>query len=998
MPHTILRGPLAGFLASCLVLTTAATLAAAEPPWLERDSWWPFDGGPVHSSLPAAELTGPRALRLPAGAFDPRAGEPALPAELRFTADEAARPGQPWIVQVAWPVAKDARRRLEEAGARVLGAVPNAAYLVRLPPGEAAAELPGVLWAGPLHPAWRLHPDIGRAPTLDPAVAAGRVLPLRALLFDDAGKAEAVAALEALGVRIDEASTWDPRSLPGRIYFLANPAQLLEAARLPGLRLIEEVALAGQLYSVESKPGLQSGAVFGGTPYHDAGILGVGQVVGIGDSGLDVDTILLSDTELDAGVVGPDHRKVLGYRAEGGGDMMTCSAETGYAHGTNVAQNALGNQSDFGLDGALDGLAPGAKVTFFDLSEARPFSCAFGTLSPPASLDGAYQTTLDAGGRLFNGSFGLGGGYNSHAADADDFLWQHREAMWVFAAGNGGGIGSPATAKNVVAVGGYYQDPYFDFFGSNGPAPDGRMAPTIMAPACDRPGGNPAPFDYETSVSITNDDADFAGPPSNTLNQGVCGTSFASPFTLGASALVRDYFEQGFHPGGAASGADAFEPSGALVKAVLMNSGEYLDCAGCGGRRMADTQGMGRLNLSLTLHVSGDTRTVPATRVVDRGLSDGLATGDTHVEGVTITDTSVPLRVTVVWVDAPQSALVNDLELEVAGPADTPDQQYLGNNFARDWSQSIADGGTRPDSINSFESVLIAPADLVPGDWTVTVSGVSVPEGDPAYADTQPFALVISGGFGSAPGTEIDCGNGVDDDGDGDLDCDDADCLGDPACPELDCANGLDDDGDGDVDCADADCAGEPACVESDCCNGLDDDGDGLTDFDDPDCAMAPPCSESDCGNGVDDDGDGDADCADSDCEIDLDGDGVLAAPCGPDCNDDDAGAFAEPLEVTGLLWSAADALRWDDQAPTAGGGTSYRVVRGRLAELPPGFGASESCLDDALALPEILDAELPPAGDGWWYLATAASSCLPDAAPWGADSLGSPRLPVACP
>jgi len=62
------------------------------------------------------------------------------------------------------------------------------------------------------------------------------------------------------------------------------------------------------------------------------------------------------------------------------------------------------------------------------------------------------------------------------------------------------------------------------------------------------------------------------------------------------------------------------------------------------------------------------------------------------------------------------------------------------------------------------------------------------------------------------------CGNGVDDDGDGDIDCGDPDCAADPACagqPEL-CDNGMDDDGDGAADCGDPDCAAAPNCRPDD--------------------------------------------------------------------------------------------------------------------------------------------------------------------------------------
>ena len=50
------------------------------------------------------------------------------------------------------------------------------------------------------------------------------------------------------------------------------------------------------------------------------------------------------------------------------------------------------------------------------------------------------------------------------------------------------------------------------------------------------------------------------------------------------------------------------------------------------------------------------------------------------------------------------------------------------------------------------------------------------------------------------------CGDGVDDDCDGLLDCEDADCVEDPGCVELACANVTDDDHDGLIDCEDPDC------------------------------------------------------------------------------------------------------------------------------------------------------------------------------------------------
>lgn len=56
------------------------------------------------------------------------------------------------------------------------------------------------------------------------------------------------------------------------------------------------------------------------------------------------------------------------------------------------------------------------------------------------------------------------------------------------------------------------------------------------------------------------------------------------------------------------------------------------------------------------------------------------------------------------------------------------------------------------------------------------------------------------------------CNNGIDDDEDSFIDCDDLDCSGTESCPVEICNNGIDDDGDTFTDCADGDCFDDPAC------------------------------------------------------------------------------------------------------------------------------------------------------------------------------------------
>lgn len=166
----------------------------------------------------------------------------------------------------------------------------------------------------------------------------------------------------------------------------------------------------------------------------------------------------------------------------------------------------------------------------------------------------------------------------------------------------------------------------------------------------------------------------------------------------------------------------------------------------------------------------------------------------------------------------------------------------------------------------------------------------------PPYPPKALLAAVILGacGLGAAAcgvdtalgPTEL-CDNGLDDDGDQQVDCADSDCAGHLACQdrvEYLCENGLDDDGDQQVDCDDPDCGAQQVCNpdrEVECDDGLDNDGDALTDCADPDCTPKDVCQEK-CSDGLDNDRDGLTDCRDPDCEAHAD----CQVPAELDCAD----------------------------------------------------------------------------------------------------------------
>ena len=127
-----------------------------------------------------------------------------------------------------------------------------------------------------------------------------------------------------------------------------------------------------------------------------------------------------------------------------------------------------------------------------------------------------------------------------------------------------------------------------------------------------------------------------------------------------------------------------------------------------------------------------------------------------------------------------------------------------------------------------------------PVDNNVTLEGASFAPnlGSMAIAITAP--------------REDDCGDGVDNDEDGAVDCEDSDCEGDGACTEAgSCDDGIDNDGDGNTDCDDVeDCPADqaPCLTEMDCGDGVDNDEDGRTDCDDSDCEGAVGCEAAEGG------------------------------------------------------------------------------------------------------------------------------------------------------
>ena len=227
-------------------------------------------------------------------------------------------------------------------------------------------------------------------------------------------------------------------------------------------------------------------------------------------------------------------------------------------------------------------------------------------------------------------------------------MWEHPDALVLVAAGNTGEngpgtVGTPATNKNGVSVGAtlnsagswesfgmsagtdYYSEESLAYFSSRGPTKDGRMKPDVTGVG----------MWTEVGVWMCRRRLSLFHTPSECIN--VCvvtgwyitgaqhkypvqagehcsvsanlGTSFSSPLLAGHAALAREYFVSGYYPSGMRNPADGFEPSGALLKAVLIHGAEKLKQVqlGSGGvestniERGDNNQGYGRSQLNNVL-------------------------------------------------------------------------------------------------------------------------------------------------------------------------------------------------------------------------------------------------------------------------------------------------------------------------------------------------------------------------------------------------------------
>jgi hypothetical protein len=726
-------------------------------------------------------------IRLRAATFAPTLGQsPNIPARLAGSRTAAGQRGY-FLVQFAGPIEQAWKDQVSSVGAELLDYIPDNTFKVRMTPELAARvqNLANVVWVGPFEPAYKLAPDLKFAGPNQEGIFVARV--------ERAINPQIVAAAAArLGIT--------NLSVDGqKISFVANQALVESLARVPDVAWIENhslfekhnefasatiggVVANNRGYDGSSQIAAVADTGFGGgttsTVHRD---IPASRVVAINNWPGVTDTCF--QQIIDDGAVDVDS----GHGTHVAGSVLSAGDPSGIGRGVAPAARLVGQ--------AVENWVITSTLCKF-------LGNPDGYYLPgiPADLNQAFQQAYNQGARIHANSWGssVAGDYTANSAEADQFVWNNRDMTITFSAGNSGAdanadgvvdndsIGSPATAKNVITIGasegnrqGNYQcdtgltytsrdtsyqsgqtcnsmggnnflgtprqrwgftanpvaddptagnDQQMAAFSSRGPTDDSRIKPDVVAPGTWILSTYSDFYQegYDTGVNPRTNapQSDGWGIPRNAFYKYFGGTSMSNPIAAGGATVVRDYYNKGRGTPNA---------SAALIKATLINSADDLLDENNDGVNDNDFpipnvhEGWGRINL--------DRGTDGTAQFVDN--TSGLATNGS-VSYTYNVSTGAPLKITLVWSDAPSTEtatqnLVNNLNLLVTGPGGV---QYRGNVFSGGWS---ATGGSA-DSVNNVENVYVqAPA---AGTWTVQISGANVPQGP------QPFALVVDGNFG----------------------------------------------------------------------------------------------------------------------------------------------------------------------------------------------------------------------------------------------------------
>ncbi len=611
------------------------------------------------------------------------------------------------LIQFVGPPKQEWLDRMAGDGIQVVQYIHPNAYVVYSPPSALTNQraTPQVRWSGDFLPAYKVMPRWR-------ALAADRVS-TKVIVYRGADSARVFDSIKALGGKLDAISNTDPAFEVGT--FMLPGDKFLDVAALGGVYSIQPIPTDGGLRG-EMSDQVNVNNVNGSNqafPGYQAWL----SSVGLSGAGVRI-------ANVDGGVQ-ETHPNLINRFVPCVG--TTCSA-TSSSHGTHTA----GIMAADGTSGVLDsygflrglGVAPGANLV------EQVYSPWY---TNPGGMLLLMTDSYNNGASLSGNSWGPAGtpqGYDDDTRQVDVGVRdavpltagnQPLSFVLSFMNGNGGTStqGSPDEAKNIFTIGSTKMQTsagaqilQIDDISSNsahGPALDGRKIPHMVAPGC-----------YVDSTY-----------PTNSYSY-LCGTSMASPHVSGAVALFIQYY-RGL-PG------YTVDPSPALVKAAFLpvahDLAGHLDASsGTLGHPFDSKQGWGRMNLEAVVDPPLAVQYFDNPVVFDN-------TGEQWTRSVTAADPSQPIRIMLVWTDAPGHGLGgstpawnNNLDLTVEDGANT----YRGNVFnSSGWSTT---GGSADDR-NNTEGVFIGPT--APNSYTIKVTAANInSDGVPNSGDAtdQDFAL-----------------------------------------------------------------------------------------------------------------------------------------------------------------------------------------------------------------------------------------------------------------
>lgn len=682
-----------------------------------------------------------------------------------------------WMVQFIGPVRDEWLQEVQQTGMQIVSYMPNYAYVVW---GDSAAhanllqlvsEASFIQWSGPYHPSYRLAPSLHRN---SERVPDERMVDVTVQVYTTKTTTNTIEHLLDMGGTLHMA----PKPLAAFTFVaLQLPENQLEAIAawndvynvepwiaIEKLDEAQSQIVAGNIISVENTiiptgPGYLDWLDSKGFPTDPSHY----PIVDVVDDGVDTgdledvrhpDFYQLGDTDNPHRIayMGNCTSDKSGDGADGHGNI-----NVGIVGGYNNISDTL-YVDDRGYSYGL-GISPYGR-----LASTKIFANydGFDISGCDDSFQGIVEHVYQSGGMITSNSWGSSSTYYNYGALAYDILTRdateeatgNQEMLHVFSAGNSGRsglntVGAPGNAKNVLTVGATENvrddgitdgcgssasDNADDIanFSSRGPTDDGRMKPDIVAPGVHIQGPASQDDGFSGYGVCGMFDTPYY-PEGQTLYTWSTGTSHSAPAVAGATSLVYEYYNRILHPG--------HSPSPAMIKALILNGARYLDGKSSGDTLPSPYQGWGGLYLKNVFD------TTPRS-FIDQVVVFQNSGEEYQVEG-TIHDPTKPLRVSLVWTDAPGSTtgnvLANDLDLEVQMGGKT----YRGNMF--DGAFSIPNGTV--DSLNNVEQVFL-PAGLADSFRVRVIARNIAGDGIPDNQDEtdQDFALVItndSAGTGS---------------------------------------------------------------------------------------------------------------------------------------------------------------------------------------------------------------------------------------------------------